>query len=248
MENATDLKPKYGIVAMIDALGVRNATIEESITFIKNVKRLVGGAPGFMSAYLQKEESKHKKFQNEPPKLTTFGDTIIFSWEMKPEELSKYFSDVGIFLSYVVESGIENQLAFRGAVSVGNYIQSGPTVLGTAISDAAAWYDVPEIMGVIATPYCGQFLNIANEQTAFPSGAFKKYLVPLKGGISKDLWITDWPHLLNIFSKVQNQNVYESYYTHMKEFPIPKGTEDKHFNTEIYFKLSVPNELKNPEP
>jgi hypothetical protein len=174
-----------------------------------------------MSAFLEKEEVKHKKFKNEPPQLTTFGDTIIFSWEMKTEELLEYFADVGIFLSYIVEQGLEKRLAFRGAVSVGSYIQSGPTVLGPAISDAAAWYDAPELIGIIATPNCGQFLNIANERSSFWGGDFVKYPVPLKGGVSKDLWITDWPNLIKSFCV--EENIYEVFYSYLKQFPKRSG-------------------------
>jgi hypothetical protein len=160
----SDLKPKFGIVAMIDALGVRNATIQGSIDFINNIQELVEDVPGFMAGYLETCESyKHKKFRSEPPALTTFGDTFIFSWQMKPDELSDYLPDVGFFLSFIIVSGLENKMAFRGALSVGDYIQSGATVLGPAIADVASWYDNSEMIGVFATPYCGQFLSNIHE-------------------------------------------------------------------------------------
>ncbi len=155
MEKQINLKPKYGIVAMIDALGVRNATVEESARFIESIQNILRDIPSFMNLYYYDEGLKSEKFKNTPPQLTTFGDTVIFSWEMKPEELADFLPDVGFFLSYVITSGLEHKLAFRGAVSVGNYIQSGATVLGSVITDIAAWYDCAEMIGVFATPYCG---------------------------------------------------------------------------------------------
>src|SRR5450432_2944472 len=108
MDNKSNLKPKHGIVAMIDALGVRNSTIQESIHFIKNVQSIVEVVPAFMSGYVETvEKKKKKKFEAEPPELITFGDTIVFSWQMKPEEISDYLPDVGFFLSFIIVAGLE---------------------------------------------------------------------------------------------------------------------------------------------
>jgi hypothetical protein len=235
----TELKTQYGIVAMIDALGIRNATIQESKDFIHGIQDIVASVPPFVSKYLE-DSPKSKKIEIEPPQLTTFGDTCIFTWEMKPGELSDFLPDVGVFLSYVIILGLRNKLAFRGALSVGNYIQSGATILGPAISDAAAWYDTAEMIGVIATPQCGQLLSTTNETKRFTTMEFLKYSVPIKCNISKELWVTGWPDLLDAISHKDEPNFYKTYFSLIQHFPIPKGTEEKYFNTEKFVKWAKP--------
>jgi len=159
MKKKSDPKSKFGIIAMVDALGMRNATVAESKQFIGDIQTFLKHLPKFMADYFNQlpNTPKSKKFNDQPPQLATFGDTLIFSWEITPQELSAYIPDVGFFLSYVILWGLENKIAFRGAVSVGDYIQSEATVLGPAISDAAAWHDCPEMIGIIATPFSASF-------------------------------------------------------------------------------------------
>jgi hypothetical protein len=233
MEEA--LKAKHGIIAMIDALGVRNATIEESSTFIKSIQSILKRTPNFMNAFYAGEGEKLKKYTSDPPQLTTFGDTFIFSWEMNLDELPKFLPDVGVFLSYVVKLGFEYKLAFRGAISFGDYIQSGATVLGPAISDVASWYDSAEMIGVFATPFCGHFLSRIHQKHEITKMEFVQYEVPLKGNISKKLWTVAWPNII-VTAKTPEKSDLECYYNFIEKFPIPKGTEDKYFNTEKYVK------------
>ena len=243
MNNKPDPKAKHGIVAMIDALGVRNSTIQESVEFIENIQKILKSLPDFMSGYFEEETEKQKKFQSEPPTLITFGDTFIFSWQMKPEELPLYLPDVGFFLSFVIITGLENRMAFRGAVSVGEYIQYDSTVLGPAIADVAGWYDSPEMIGVIATPRCGQFLNSINEHQGLNSMEFLKYPVPIKGGAKMDLWMAGWPELID---NDNGENYLKNYYNLMQRFQIPKGTEEKYFNTEQFVKFVLLNVEAKP--
>jgi hypothetical protein len=128
-------------------------------------------------------------------------------------------------------------MALRGAVSVGEYIQYDSTVLGPAIADVAAWYDSPEMIGVIATPRCGQFLNCLNESQEIVSTEFLKYPVPLKGGSKKDLWLAGWPELINYDPDAKSY--LKEYYELIRRFQIPKGTEDKYFNTEEFVRWTL---------
>ena len=241
MANQNDLKPKYGIVAMIDALCVRNSTIEESAHFIENIQKIKNELPAFMADYFD-GTPQLKKFECTPPQLTTFGDTFIFSWEMKPEELAEYLPHTGIILSYVVLTGLKLKMAFRGAISVGDYIQSGPIILGPAIADAASWYDSAEMVGVSATPYCGQFLGELNESNG--ENYFRRYDVQVKGNASKNLWCVPWPALLDMIeiTETKGKTRLEIFYKMIQKFSIPKGTEDKYFNTESFVKWIAENE------
>jgi hypothetical protein len=245
MDDKSNLKPKHGIVSMIDALGVRNSTIQESIHFIENIQSIVEAVPAFISGYVETVgKEKKKKFEAEPPELITFGDTIVFSWQMKPEETSNFLTDVGFFLSFIIVAGLQNKMAFRGSVSVGDYIQSGSTVLGPAVADVAAWYDSSEMIGILATPFCGQLLNSINEIQSLNSMDFIKYAVPLKGGDSKDLWTVGWPEHLDYLYQTSKITPLQNYYNLIQNFAIPKGVEDKFFNTEKFVKSVLSDKTK----
>jgi len=223
---------------MVDALGVRNATIEQSTNFVQRIGDIVELVAGFVSSYL-KERNKHK---TTIPQIITFGDTLVISWEMKSDLLPDYLPDVGIFLSYLIALGLDGNLAFRGAISVGDFIQHGATVLGPVVSDVAAWYDSAEMIGIIATPYCGQFLSDINETRNLTSMEFVKYNVPLKGDVSKNLWVVPWPKMLleaQFFGAVKGKTPFQIYYKLIEQLSIPKGTENKYINTETFVRQIV---------
>jgi hypothetical protein len=232
MNEKSNLEPKFGIVAMLDALGVRNATVQESADFIKDIQEIINEVPRFLATFYKEKELKQKKIESTPPQLTTFGDTFIFSWEMSPDEVSDYLPEIGFILSYVIVLGLEKKMAFRGAIAVGAYIQSGPTVLGPAIADAASWYDGAEMIGVFATPHCGQFISSINAIGDLNSMDFVEYEVQLRGNVSRKLWTVPWPELLGAAKKGKND--LQSYYKLIQRFSIPKGAEDKYFNTEKF--------------
>jgi hypothetical protein len=230
------LKPKFGIVAMLDALGVRNATIGEASEFIESIQMIMKETPQFLSGLYKGDKKETKKIEVVPPHMSTFGDTVIFTWEMDEGELPDFLPDVGFTLAYTVFSGLEFKLAFRGALSVGEYIQSGSTVLGPAVADVASWYDCAEMIGVVATPYCGQILNAFDHGTTLNNMDFVKYKIPLKGDSHSELWTVPWPHFLTTPAEKAKKKPMQLYYEIMQQFLIPKGTEQKYFNTEVFAK------------
>ena len=185
-----------------------------------------------------------------PPEIYPFGDTVLFIWDLanhpKPDVFLLYFANIASFLMILA---LDKGIVFRGAMTIGDYIQNENVVIGPAIADAASWYELANMIGIIVTPYCGQFISSICEDipinpTAYPpnymagiSLSFRKYNVPLKGGIEESLWTINWPSLNG--ARMSSKSIaLKWYYDCIKRVPIPLGTEEKYRNTESYYRSS----------
>lgn len=84
-----EVEEKFGVVALLDALGIQNATLDESRAFIKfleKCKHMTSAfLAGFWNSYLyavdenyDKEEALRKIIDNSPC-MRTFGDTLLIT-------------------------------------------------------------------------------------------------------------------------------------------------------------------------
>ena len=176
------------------------------------------------------------------PNILTFGDTIILTWETAKRWEGAYIECLEPCISKIIPLGIANGLLLRGAISVGKYIEttdSTATVLGPAIRDAAFWYEEVQWIGIIATPKCG--LVIEHESSLDRSwsksvslgidSAWVKYNVELKENNTKKLYAVNWSIA---FDEIKNTLPYltvGSLANALSKMDIPKGTEDKYYNT-----------------
>src|SRR5881628_2187217 len=85
----------------------------------------------------------------------TFNDTVLIILRTGAKEptlrnISSFFT---ILRKFFVDS-LAHQILFRGAISIGTYYVNDDTniVMGQAVTDAAAWYDKADWIGVHATP------------------------------------------------------------------------------------------------
>jgi len=211
-ELETDLRESYGIVAMLDALGVRNATVEESMSFINAFRKIEMDTPEFAKSFLSVAGfDPVALYQDKGFYTYAFGDTIILLWQVPKKDGLKVLLITGIVLSIMIINGLDMGLRLRGAVSIGKVVpressKRNINILGPAVTDVASWYEASELIGVVATPNCGQHLNYLqmNPNMAItPKGesipldsCFRKYDVPLKGNSSRNLWVVSWPQYI----------------------------------------------------
>lgn len=245
------IKEKYGIVALLDALGTKNLSIAESINFISNVSKLIKS----LETHKRSIKKEFIAFDiKEEPEILTFGDTIIFTWNLEGiKNPERFLPAAAEWIRPSILSGITNGLLLRGALSIGHYIRTENIVLGPAISDAASWYEEADWIGIIATPYCGNHINALEEQfkhntsgRSILRNSFCQYQVPLKNGKQKDLWVVSWPSqlLLKPNDSIPSFSPFALFYNLIKEYPIPKGIESKFKHTEDFFKYYL-NDFNN---
>lgn len=77
MAGINEMNKMYGIVALIDVLGVSNYSIAESKEFLNKLKTFNEGL--FQHSHLEKEE------------FAIFGDTIVICWPLNPEDEKDHF-------------------------------------------------------------------------------------------------------------------------------------------------------------
>lgn len=236
------LKEKYAIVVILDVLGVRSMSLDESRIFIikkdeliVDIKRAIEG--------LTKFESILKQLLD--PKIITFGDSIIIYWTDN-EELDAELLSVGEVMRWIIRAGIKNGLLLRGAISSGLILISNETtIVGPAITDAASWCDRAEWAGVILTPNCSLRLSSVIENASLDgidkicySIWFEKYGVPFKEGGTHDLWAISWPS--TYFQIEEDEHITRNlpkaeFLDEIKKFAIPFGAERKYANIVDFF-------------
>ena len=136
--------------------------------------------------------------------------------------------------------GLREGFLFRGALSIGDFVQSEATVIGPAITDAACWYEMADWFGIIATPSCGHrlsyFAEILKKENKDLHAWYVEYEVPLKKGKKHSLWVVSWPaQYPPILGNVMDVGPKKLFLAHLRDFPVPGGTEAKYSNTITFF-------------
>jgi len=168
-----------GIVVILDALGAAtfgNADIDKFLKAREHaMKRL--------DARLK--QMKGRNWKRQQFSLFTFNDTVLMALQADGQDISD--QQINYFFRLVREFFIEaliSGILFRGACATGSFLvdASNNTILGEAVSDAAAWYDKAEWIGLIATPRTS--LHLMERREAFPKRTFLclDYGVPMKDG------------------------------------------------------------------
>lgn len=241
-------------VALLDALGTRNLSIQDARKFVRRIKALRAEAQQDTLAYLQVmleektlSETVVRLFREELPELILFGDTILILWPLpNVKNKTPFLIPFAQLLSSLFVEAMDQRLLLRGAMSIGEFVKSENVVVGPAITDAASWYEVVEWAGIICTPHCSQFVcdlqcqigNEAAKLTKFMrnsfSATFQEYDVPLKGGAKQKLWCVNWPAIVRAFEPHRRDPI-GWYYRSVQRFPVPKGTEAKQAHTRSFF-------------
>lgn len=174
----------------------------------------------------------------------------LFFWHGKiPEVVGPPLVLVGQLLKYIIVKSAEKQILWRGAMSIGEYIENkrSNTLIGPAIEDAAAWYEAANWFGVMTTPSCSLKVNRLFEEMSGSdkvmknlSETFIEYDVPLKESKTIRVPAIGWPfELLKSGTSVTSQGntitPLAKLYMILSAFSIPSKTEDKYFNAIAFF-------------
>jgi len=230
---------QFGIVAILDALGAASYSDAEIETFLKSrenaLKLLDLKIEGFLGEI--------KRFQVD---IFTFNDTILIvlkTGQNMPslKQLSAFFA---ILRKFLVDS-LTNRILFRGSVAVGSFYTDNDTntVMGQAVTDAAAWYDKAEWIGIHATPKTAIFIQQHLEQSTSGNKThlMLDYPVPIKGGGVLKVKAVNWPKVFFVDGLTPCDKGHErkTLLSYLSAHPVPRGTEEKYFNSIQFFDDSV---------
>jgi len=228
---------KKGVVYILDALGASNYSDQQIESFLLTRKEL-GSLIEKLSSQINELSPDYSL---EKPSVYTFGDTVILAFTYEDEKhLEAHILSTAIMMQNFILLSLQKGILFRGAFSVGSYIESpeSNTVMGEAVSDAAAWYEKADWMGIISTPKANNVIEFIFSSERLTPNYLWKYDVPLKDSSSVSLYTIPWPSKLVTDPMTAALNPFKCFLSLIKDLPVPIGTESKFKNTIEYFKAT----------
>jgi hypothetical protein len=229
------MEQKQGIIALLDALGAATYNDKEINQFLNSRERV-------LELLARKADVKKVRGDMKIEFVTTFtfNDTvlIVYCTPGKPT-LNDVLHFCLLLRKFMVDSLVQGIL-FRGSVSIGKFYvdDQSNTVMGSAVTDAAAWYDSADWVGINATPHATMVVNALLHEGKDLDHVLVDYPVPLKGCSSLDLKAVNWPkafYVKGIRPVREGEDPKAKCLELLTNHKVPKGTESKHFNTVAFF-------------
>ena len=244
-----EIPQKFGIVVLLDALGTRAAHIDQAMGYIKSLEKIQFDVDLTLRARLR-DYSEERKQVFKDLSVSYFGDSVLLTYQIYDlEEVIVYVGHMYGILSYLLVLALENGVMFRGAISIGQYIQQEKVVLGPALTDAAFWHDSAEIIGAYATPQATRRIDFEllknrskGKNTDGSTCYFVAYDVPFKTGKSVRLNTVNWPCNLGWQKWGNTPEKFDflmEYQGLMHAFTTPPGTEGKYSNSEQFVRHAL---------
>jgi hypothetical protein len=245
---------KYGLIAILDALGTKNLNADEIHKFLENhfmVLSLFKDSFCDIAKEVNKAETGFTIVSE--PEFHTFQDTLIIALEIgKKEEFINYLLYFLYLIQFYVAASFINHIMFRGAISYGPYFKyQDRFYFGEAINNAAQFAEKPDFIGVICEPRLSNFFDHLVEnhnqgKISFPTRYFDhlkelvvKGEVPLKGSSIVTYTVT-WPLALVSQNPLPEDNIceeinaFEMYNELMKLFNVEENAPSKYNNTNSF--------------
>jgi hypothetical protein len=233
---------KYGIVVLLDALGASTFTESQIRRFLAARSDINAFAKDFPSFIKRGGVKGLGTFP--PPAVFTFGDTVIITIPLRSKKyIDTHISLTAMLMRRYLFHSFEEGIMFRGSFSIGYYLEDSQsnTVMGPSVTDAAAWYDQSEWMGLSSTPKTNSVLEYLASSSEPGEDLFYymvRYSVPLKSGETFGLYAIDWPSAFlekDLVPKAHQKNPPKYFLDCLQNFSVPKGTEMIFENTKEYF-------------
>jgi hypothetical protein len=244
-------KPRYGIVAILDALGVAVKTLAQSQAFFDNLGDILSAVNKANSIIIDQGKSVIKDVYLDNSydfASRTFGDTIIFTWswdhksgeDEKNQQLKvmQITHIVGQYLSKFFCVALTKQILYRGSVSFGEFLisEDNNALIGPAIADAAHWYEKADWAGIITTPKMGFTLQslqlyLTTEEGKKINSGFKleKYF------IESDVPLKDKSGKTTIESKIWALAWFDEYHSNVKIHKKGQPQSDHKHHSKVWF-------------
>jgi hypothetical protein len=237
---------QQGLVAILDALGAARYNEQEIEQFLKS-RELV------LELLMQKANAPEVRGGINASFVSTFtfNDTVLIVYRTRYDVSLDDVEHFCLLLRMFEAHSLARGILFRGAISLGTFYvdDDSNTVMGKAVTDAAAWYDRADWVGINATPYAS--LTI---QALWESGDINidrvliDYSVPMKDGKVIRLKAINWPKAFwvkGLRPVKPGESARATCLSLLTQHGVPKGTESKHFNSMAFYDRCI--ELYNVE-
>ncbi|AGB03383.1 immunoglobulin domain-containing family protein [Methanoregula formicica] len=255
------VEEKFGIVVMLDALGVSNFTIEECKQFIQNfdenisdLQKINKSIFSMVETHKNKEKARVVSNSLKNVGFSQFGDTLVMAWPIDRKEdihNSSLMLSIVMMLSSLIGNSLDRKIPLRGCISVGEYVwaENNRTILGPAIFDASSWYNSADWFGIIFSPKTHFWLGALSEgmkksiDDALLIPMWKvhifEYPVPLtrhagSNSTNQIFSVVGWPYFF-YYHQDKNTSPRKKLCQFLFSMPMPKGTESKYKNSADFF-------------
>lgn len=229
------VQKQSGMVAILDAIGAASYTDPEITEFMKSRSSV-------LTLLNEKIDGESPSIHGHEVHIFTFNDTIVIVYatgHVAPglRQINSFFR---ILRKFLVDSLVK-RIMFRGSLAIGTFFVDDETntVMGQAVTDAAAWYDKAEWLGIQATPRTSLLIDrcLAQGEDEARHLMFD-YEVPLKTGKTVRVKAVNWPrvfHIERITPCEDGESPRGKFLQLLADHPVPLGTEQKYFNTLAFF-------------
>jgi len=227
------MEPKQGFIAILDALGAANYSREQIDQFLRS-RELV----------IEQLMDKAARLGIDPNSVTTFmfNDTVLIVYVTDAPATLKNVVRFGELLRRFTVKSLANGILFRGAIAIGQFHcvdKDTNTVMGDEVSDAAAWYDRADWIGITATPQATMLIQSLTEQGKRDiERLMVDYPVPLKDQRTLSLKAVNWPKAFTVKGMTpcsRGETPRAKCLSLLAKHDVPKGTESKYSNTVAFF-------------
>jgi hypothetical protein len=193
---------RKGLIAILDALGAASYSDTEIDRFLESRSVVLD---------LLNVKAVNDWTSTQPPAdaglipksrllVFTFNDTVVIVFlveegkEVTTEDVQRFAIRLRAFMIH----SFQNRILFRGSMSVGSFHlvdDATNTVMGAAVSDAAAWYDKADWIGIALTPHASMYVQTLIEQQSLDLNfILVDYAVPMRDGRGPlQLKAINWP-------------------------------------------------------
>lgn len=229
-------QPIQGLVAILDALGAATYSRDEADRFLESREVVMEATEAIVATSL-------KRFDPAKLRTFTFNDTIVFTYRLEnlqPTAIRDIETFCHVLRTFEILS-MAKGVFFRGALAIGEFYRLDPetnTVMGPAVSDAAAWYGLADWIGINATPHATMLINAFLETAGPLDHVLVDYKVPLKDGRKVPLKAVNWPkgfHVRTLRPTGFGDAPRAMFLSVLTQNRVPLKTEPKYFHTIDFF-------------
>ena len=238
-------KHTTAFVAILDALGADHYSREQVERFLKSRDAVAEGVK-------KSAEKSLKYFKLDRLGRFVFQDTLILTYLTDGDDDLKALHAFGHVLRFFQWQSLLHDILLRGAFSHGKVfkIDEGTnTVMGPVVSDAAAWHQRAEWVGVHATPSTSILLRkIEEAQSESMRFLFVNHNIPFKKGQEPlELKAINWPKGMYLSAGRDYRKARAQLLGVLARIGVPYGSEMKHFNTIEFFDKIAKDPLHSDE-
>ena len=226
-------KHTTAFVAILDALGADHYSREQVERFLKSRDAVAEGIE-------KSAEKSLKDFKLNRLGRFVFQDTLILTYETDGDDDFNALLVFGHVLRLFQWQSLLSNILLRGAFSHGEVFkieESTNTVMGPVVSDAAAWHQRAEWVGVHATPSTSIFLQkIEEAHSRSMPFLFVNHKIPFKKGQEPlKLKALNWPKGMYLSAERDYRRARAQLLDVLARIGAPYDSEMKHFNTIEFF-------------